>query len=186
MKVSQNCINLIKKYEGCRLQAYKDIGGVLTIGYGHTNNVKINDVITQDEADNLLLEDIKKYEKKVDKYSKYNFSQNEYDALVSFAYNIGSIDGLTKCGRRSKEVIGKKILEYCKCNGKKVQGLYNRRLDEYKLYTSNNESKNTNEEIAKEVINGKWGNGVDRKQKLKNAGYNYSEIQKIVNKLLKK
>ena len=63
----------------------------------------------------------------VDKYSAYNWNQNEFDALVSFAYNIGSIDGLTASGSRSKEEIADKIQAYNKAGGKVLSGLIRRR-----------------------------------------------------------
>ena len=104
MKISDNGLNIIKKFEGCRLTAYQDTVGVWTIGYGTTNADKaITGTticqglrISQETADEWLRQSVdKKYGPKVDKYSAYNWTQPEFDALVSFAYNIGSIDGLT-------------------------------------------------------------------------------------------
>lgn len=144
MKPSKNCINLIKEFEGCKLKAYYDPVGVLTIGYGTTNADKDitgvllsgNTIITQKIADNWLEKTVnKKYAKKVDKYqSKYKFNQNQYDALVSFAYNIGSIDQLTANGTRTKKEVGEKILLYTKAGGKTLQGLVRRRTAEQALY----------------------------------------------------
>lgn len=144
MKPSKNCINLIKEFEGCRLKAYYDPVGVLTIGYGTTNADKDitgvllsgNTIISQKIADNWLEKTVaKKYAKKVDKYqSKYKFNQNQYDALVSFAYNIGSIDQLTANGTRTKKEVGEKILLYNKAGGKTLQGLVRRRTAEQALY----------------------------------------------------
>ena len=90
MKISKQGLELIKSFEGCRLKAYQDIGGVWTIGYGHTDNVKSGDIITQKKADELLLKDLERFEKHVNTYVPiYDFNQNQYDALVSFAFNIG-------------------------------------------------------------------------------------------------
>ena len=138
MKISRKGIELIKKWEGCRLKAYYCPAGVLTIGYGHTGkDVKWGMVITESKAESLLVKDLEKFEKKVDKYNdKYNFNQNQFDALVSFAYNIGSIDQLTNNGKRSIDVIAQKIMLYCNANGKWLSGLYNRRLDEQRLFKS--------------------------------------------------
>lgn len=135
MKLSERGLDLIKKWEGCRLNAYKCPAGVWTIGYGHTKGVKKGDKITQDEADKLLLQDCKRFEDHVNTYNKkYNFTQNQFDALVSFAFNIGSIRQLTQNGKRTKYEIGTHIKLYVYSNGKKLQGLINRRTDEYKLY----------------------------------------------------
>ena len=136
MKISNKGIELIKKWEGCRLKAYYCPGGVLTIGYGHTGkDVKWGMVITESKAESLLVKDLEKFEKKVDKYNdKYNFNQNQFDALVSFAYNIGSIDQLTANGTRSKEIIAIKIPLYRKTGGKVLKGLEKRRAAEKKLF----------------------------------------------------
>ena len=119
MKTSKNGINLIKKFEGCRLTAYKCAAGVPTIGYGHTAGVKMGQAITQEQADRYLKDDLVKYEKNVGKYdSKYRWNQNEFDALVSFAFNIGSIDQLTASGIRDRKTIAERILQYNKAAGK--------------------------------------------------------------------
>lgn len=82
-----------------------------------------------------MVEDCGKAEAAVNKYyGKYQFNQNQYDALVSFAFNIGSIDKLTINGTRTIAEISSKILAYCNCAGKKLQGLVNRRTAEKKLF----------------------------------------------------
>lgn len=135
MRTSQNGINLIKSFEGCRLKAYKCAAGVSTIGYGHTAGVKMGQTITQVQAESYLKDDLMKYETKVMKYyDKYKFNQNEFDALVSFAYNVGSIDQLTAGGTRSRKVIAEKILYYCKAAGKSNTGLLKRRQKERALF----------------------------------------------------
>lgn len=135
MKASQNCINLIKKFEGCRLDAYKCPAGVWTIGYGHTSGVKQGQKISQNQADVLLAQDLVKYETQVMKYNaKYNWSQNEFDALVSFAFNIGSINQLVANGTRDKKTIAAKMLEYNKAAGKVLTGLTRRRKEENELF----------------------------------------------------
>ena len=137
MKVSENGIALIKKFEGCKLKAYKDSAGVLTIGYGHTKNVKSGQTITQEEADAFLLEDLEKFDAHVSYYDStynYKFNQNEHDALTSFAFNIGSLRGLTNGGKRTKYQIAQKIQAYVNCNGVKLAGLVKRRKAEYDLF----------------------------------------------------
>lgn len=135
MKTSENGISLIKQFEGCRLKAYRCAAGVWTIGYGHTSGIKSSDVITEAQAEEYLKEDLEKFEKNVEKYnSKYSWNQNEFDALVSFAFNIGSIDKLTANGTRSRTVIAEKILLYNKANGKVLAGLAKRREAERELF----------------------------------------------------
>ena len=144
--VSQKGINLIKEFEGCRLTAYYDSVGVITIGYGTTNAdksitktvIREGLTISQATADNWLRASLnQKYGPLVNKYdSTYHWTQNEFDALISFAYNIGSIDQLTANGTRSKKTIAAKIPEYCHAGGKKLEGLVRRRNAEKKLFLS--------------------------------------------------
>ena len=137
MKVSENGIKLIKKFEGCKLTAYKDAAGVPTIGYGHTKGVKMCQKITQDEADALLKEDLEKFDAHVSYYDStynYKFNQNEHDALTSFAFNIGSLRGLTNGGKRTKYQIAQKFQAYVNAGGKKMAGLVKRRKAEYDLF----------------------------------------------------
>ena len=178
--------------------------GIWTIGYGITNsdrNITGKSIhkgmkISKETAEKWLSKALtKKYLPLVLKYDKqYNFNQNEIDALVSFAYNIGSIKQLTANGTRSRATIAAKMLQYNKAGGKVYNGLTRRRKAERTLFLAKVETtpekkpvkKKSNETIAKEVLTGKWGSGKERKKKLKVAGYNYAAIQKIVNKLCKK
>ena len=89
MNISKKGIDLIKRFEGCRLKAYKCPAGVWTIGYGHTNNVRPDDIITQTDADELLNNDFKVHEENVKRVVKIALTQNQFDALVSFEYNVG-------------------------------------------------------------------------------------------------
>ena len=135
MKTGNAGLNLIKQFEGCRLTAYKCPAGGWTIGYGHTAGVISGQTITQEEADKMLVCDVEKYERKVNKYyDRYRWNQNEFDALVSFAFNIGSIDQLTANGTRSRAVIAEKILLYNKAGGKVLNGLKRRREAERVLF----------------------------------------------------
>lgn len=126
---------MIKSFESCRLDAYKCPAGVWTIGYGHTGNVQQGQRITAAQAEAFLKADLAKFEQHVGKYdSTYHWSQNEFDALVSFAYNVGSIDQLTARGTRGRAVIAEKILQYNKANGKVLNGLVRRRKEERALF----------------------------------------------------
>jgi lysozyme len=133
MKTSNAGLELIKSFEGLRLKAYQCPSKKWTIGYGHTGKIYGIKIvrglnITERLANKLLLSDVEKFEKKVAKYDKkYKWTQNEFDALVDFAFNIGSIDKLTVFGTRKKEVIADKILLYNKSNGKVLDGLTIRR-----------------------------------------------------------
>lgn len=89
MNLSPNGKKLIKNFEGCRLKAYKCPADVWTIGYGHTNKVRPDDVITQQEADHLFDIDIIIHCNNVEKLVKVPLKQNQFDALVSLEYNIG-------------------------------------------------------------------------------------------------
>lgn len=155
--ISNNGINLIKKFEGCCLTAYKDVVGVITIGYGWTKAIDgkpltINTKITQEKAESLLKEGLKSYESKVNKYdNKYHWNQNQFDALVSFCYNIGSIDGLTANGTRNVNEIANKLTAYNKAGGKVLSGLTNRRNAEKQLFLNNQST--TASSIKNEIDN---------------------------------
>lgn len=193
-KISKNCLDLVKKFEGCPLTADRDEVGVWTIGYGITNadrsitgkSIHKGMKISKATAEKWLEKSLnKKYLPLVLKYDKqYNWNQNELDALVSFCYNIGSIKQLTANGTRSRATIAAKLLEYNKAGGKVYRGLTRRRKAEQKLFLTPIKKK-SNKTIAKEVLAGKWGNNPERKKKLIAAGYDYEAIRKIVNKLAK-
>lgn len=136
MRTSQTGIDMIKKFEGCRLDSYKCPSGKWTIGYGHTAGVTAGQKISQAQAEAYLRADLEKFEKLVAKYdSVYRWTQNEFDALVSFVYNTGSIDKLTVNGKRTKKEVSEKILLYVKDgNGNVLQGLVNRRKAEQELF----------------------------------------------------
>ena len=90
MRVSQKGIDLIKKFEGIRLKSYICPAGVLTIGYGHTgSDVYPNQQITEEEAEKLLWKDTESAQQTVSSFVQANINQNEYDALVSFTFNVG-------------------------------------------------------------------------------------------------
>lgn len=137
LTISNNGLAIIKKYEGCKLTAYKCPAGVWTIGYGHTAGVEKGMVITQAKADAYLKADCAKFEKAVNKYySKYKFNQNQFDALVSFTYNCGAgnLNKLLNYGERSISKISDKITSYNKANGKVLNGLVKRRAEEKALF----------------------------------------------------
>ena len=143
MKTRKKGIELIISFEGFCPNATKCLKSekYYTIGFGHYGkDVKENDTITKSKAIDLLKSDLEKFEKKVNKYSSYNFTQNEYDALVSFCYNVGNIDQLTAKGTRSKKEIADKMLLYCKSDGKVIRGLQKRREKERALFLKSSTS----------------------------------------------
>lgn len=90
MKISERGIDLLKQFEGLELEAYQDIAGVWTIGYGHTgSDVQPGMKITEREAEALLRRDLRSRESAVERLSSVPLNQNEFDALVSFVYNVG-------------------------------------------------------------------------------------------------
>jgi|TARA_R110000868_G_scaffold381300_1_gene647679 lysozyme len=89
MKISIEGIALIKKFEGCRLESYLCAAGVPTIGYGSTKLVEMGMTITQEGAEELLLKDIAEFEEFVLEASEMPLSQHQFDALVSWTYNLG-------------------------------------------------------------------------------------------------
>lgn len=199
MKASKNCYNLIMKFEGCRLEAYKAVRTekYFTIGYGHYGpDVYSGMRITEEEAQAYLVDDVESFEKNVndinEKYD-YNFNQNQFDALISFTYNCGNGNLLKLCdyGKRSISEISEKIVLYNKSAGKTLNGLVNRRKAEKELFDKPirdteiyEEEKLTTKEVAQLVIIGLYGNGEERKIALEEDGYNYYEVQKEVNKML--
>lgn len=133
MNVSKKGIDIIKKYEGCHLTAYRCPANIWTIGYGHTKNVKQGMVITQAQADEYLMQDCQASVKAVNALGR-NFNQNQFDALVSFTFNCGAGNLKTLCHNRKAEVIAEKILLYNKGGGRVLNGLVKRRKEEQALF----------------------------------------------------
>ena len=143
-KINKATLDLIKSFEGLELKAYKDAVGVWTIGYGHTSmagppNVTPNMKITEKEAEEMLLRDLKKYADAVDKYITVDLNDNQYGALVSFCYNVGpgNFKDSSVCRytnqKRFKEVPARLLL-WNKAGGKVLKGLTRRRDAEGKLF----------------------------------------------------
>lgn len=147
-KISEAGLNLIKSFEGLRLKPYKCSAGVPTIGYGNTfyeNNKKVSltdVVITESRAIELLGWSLTKFEQYVDSYCRDDISQPQFDALVSFCYNVGP--GNLKSSTLLKKVnanpndptIRAEFLKWNKAGGKALTGLTRRRTAEADLYFS--------------------------------------------------
>lgn len=140
--VSDNGVELIAKYEGCRLEAYLCPAGVWTIGYGHTAGVEKGQTLpSKDAAKALLKEDLKKYGGYVNEcvkkgLIKFPLTQNQFDALTSFCYNCGNGSLRKLVTDRSAGEIAEKMLLYNKGGGKVLPGLTRRREEERALFLS--------------------------------------------------
>ena len=145
MIISNNCVNIVKQFEGFRSKPYKCSAGIPTIGYGSTfylNNEKVsmNDSeITKEFAEELLLKTLSDFSQSVDKLIKVELNQNQYDAIVSFCYNVGvgafsnstmlkliNVNDLTKASNE--------FIRWNKAKGKVVNGLTIRRKKEKELF----------------------------------------------------
>ena len=143
-RIGQAGLALIKQFEGCRLIAYQCSAGVWTIGYGHTVGVYKGMKITQKKAEAYLLQDVAKFEKYINNPSYVPFTaqlnQNQFDALVSFAFNLGQGNVKKLCTGRVMNQIPSAMQQYCKAAGKTLPGLQRRRKAEAALYNKKVES----------------------------------------------
>ena len=139
MNISKAGIDLIKKYEGCRLTAYKPVANepYYTIGWGHYGkDVAPGMKITQNQADSMLTTDLKVYESYVNAktYVPIPLNQNQFDALVSFCYNCGAGNLKKLCANRTHEQIANAMQYYRhSVDGKVLAGLVRRRREEISL-----------------------------------------------------
>ena len=141
MKISQNGIELIKSFEGCVLTGYPDVGGVPTVGYGSTGpDVYIGMKITQAEAERRLAKELEHFENGVSNLVKVAINQNEFDALVSFSFNVGlgafqrsTLLRLLNDGTE-RDIVSSEFLRWNKVDGKPVEGLTRRRKAEQALF----------------------------------------------------
>lgn len=169
-RIGQAGLDLIKQYEGCRLAAYRCTAGVWTIGYGHTAGVHSGMTITQAQADAYLQQDIAKFEGYVNNPTYVpiteQLNQNQFDALVSFAFNLGAGNLRKLCKGRTAAQIAQAMTQYCKANGKVLAGLRRRRAAEQALFNKpvsaatpaqNTESEDYN---MKTIKKGSKGNAV--------------------------
>jgi lysozyme len=137
--ISQAGLNLIKRFEGLRLNAYRDAVGVWTIGYGHTKTARAGQYINDVEAERLLRQDVATFERCVRAAVTVRLNQQEFDALVSFAFNLG-------CGALRKSTLLRKLnaldtqgaadefLRWVYAGGRKLRGLERRRAAERDLF----------------------------------------------------
>lgn len=128
-------LDALKQREGCKLTAYRDVGGTLTIGYGDTQNVTEGQTITQAEADARLAKRLEEFEDCVNTFVHVPLTDNQFGALVSFCYNIGTqaFTGSTllrKLNANDYESVPAEMLKWVNVNHVRSQGLVNRRNSE--------------------------------------------------------
>ena len=169
-RIGQAGLALIKQHEGCRLAAYRCAAGVWTIGYGHTAGVHSGMTITQAQADAYLQQDIAKFEGYVNNPAYVpiteQLNQNQFDALVSFAFNLGAGNLRKLCKGRTAAQIAQAMTQYCKANGKVLAGLKRRRAAEQALFNkpvsaaTPAQNQNTEDYNMKTIKKGSKGNAV--------------------------
>ena len=144
MKISKQGLELIKEFEGVRLESYKCPAGIWTIGIGHTSAAGAPDVkpgmkITLQEAYDILNRDLDQYEDAVSKFVKVPLTQNQFDALVSFVYNVGvgafqKSTLLKKLNAGQYDAVPNELMKWTKAGGKDLPGLVRRRRAECALW----------------------------------------------------
>uniref|UniRef100_UPI00300A9510 lysozyme n=1 Tax=Acinetobacter ursingii TaxID=108980 RepID=UPI00300A9510 len=144
MKISNNGLNLIKQFEGLKLNAYDDGVGVWTIGYGtikYPNGVRVKhgDKITQAQADQYIANDVATFERAVNMLVNVPLNQNQFDALVSFTYNLGATNLsastlLKKLNSKDYNGAAGEFQKWNKAGGKVMTGLVRRRKAEMELF----------------------------------------------------
>ena len=144
MKISQAGIDLIRRFEGCKLKPYLCPAGYWTVGYGHViGNGKTKpekQLYTQEEVNELLRTDLARFEQGVLRYCPVHLTQFEFDSLVSFSFNLGLgvLQRSTlrrKILRQDKQAAARNILKYNKAGGQVHKGLTRRREAEYRMFT---------------------------------------------------
>ncbi len=141
MEISDAGVAFIEAHEGCKLEAYLDSVGIPTIGYGHTSGVSEGDTCTQEQADQWLRDDLSEAEDCVNKVVAVPLTQNQFDALCSFTFNLGcgALKGSTLLrllNQGDTENSAKEFVKWDRAGGKVVAGLLKRRQDEQALFNS--------------------------------------------------
>lgn len=141
MKTGEKGLALIKHFEGLRLRAYQCSANVWSIGYGHTAGVKPDDVITPEQADAFLRQDVSDSEQAVSRFVRVPLTQYQFDALVSFTFNLGSGNLRTSTLLRLLNAgdypgAAGQLLRWVNAGGKELPGLVRRRVAEKELFGS--------------------------------------------------
>jgi lysozyme len=138
-RINQTGLEAIKRFEGLRLNAYLDSVGVPTIGYGHTKTALMGQVITAAKAEELLRDDLADAERAVEKYVKVPLNENQFAALVSFVFNLGSgtlqkSTLLKKLNAGDYDAVPREMMRFINAGGKPLKGLVTRRAAEAGLW----------------------------------------------------
>lgn len=141
MNTSETGLALISEFEGCRLEAYQDSVGIWTVGYGHIAGVKEGDICTQEEADEWLRTDVGTAERCVNNSVRVTLSQGQFDALVSFVFNLGcaalrNSTLLRKLNDGDDDGAAQQFMHWNHAGGQVVAGLTRRRQAEMELFTT--------------------------------------------------
>ena len=139
MKLGERGTEMLKYFEGCKLTAYQDSVGVWTIGYGHTKGVYNGMTITQEEAEQMLLTELEEYEGYIENMVTVPLTQNQFDALVVWIYNLGPTNFknstlLKELNAGNYNAAGQEITRWNKAGGKVLAGLVKRREAEAELF----------------------------------------------------
>lgn len=141
MKIGNKGLEMIKHFEGLELNAYKCAAGVWTIGYGHTKGVQEGMVISEETANEMLVEELKEYENYINTLVTVELNQNQFDAMVSWVYNLGSSNLqastlLKVLNAGNYEGVPEQIMRWNKAGGRVLEGLTRRRQAEADLFAN--------------------------------------------------
>ena len=139
MKLGEKGTEILKYFEGCKLTAYQDSVGVWTIGYGHTKGVHDGMTITQEQAEQMLLTELEEYEGYIENMVTVPLTQNQFDALVVWVYNLGPTNFknstlLKELNAGNYNAASTEIKRWNKAGGKVLAGLVKRREAEAQLF----------------------------------------------------
>ena len=139
MKISENGLELIKKFEGCETTAYQDSVGVWTIGFGHTKGVEEGQTCSIEDAESMLADEMDEYEGYINNMVKVDLQQHEFDALVAWVYNLGP----TNLGESTMlkvlnggqfDRVPEEMNRWTRAGGKILEGLVRRRQAESLMF----------------------------------------------------
>lgn len=151
MHISQVGVQLIKKHEGLRLKAYLCPGKIWTIGYGHTKTAYAGQIINTRQAESLLQRDLREVESTLEETVRVKLTQNQYDALCSFIFNVGAkafVEStlLKRLNNKDDQSVTPQLLRWVHANGRPLPGLIRRRQEEAALWLSNDLVANADSE----------------------------------------